>query len=207
MSKRKYENICNLLGSRFKKLVVMEILEETDRHKHKLIKCLCDCGNTKIVTGNRFRRREVGSCGCLRRDPVYKKEEITYRPARENSKINNPWIASAKNVYSKYKDGNLSFEDFLKLSQKNCYYCDNKPQNVNNHYITKYKKFSKERINNGYFTYNGLDRVDNTRKHDLDNVVPCCIICNKAKLDKSQQSFFLWIKKVYDFHHLSDIKL
>lgn len=37
---------------------------------------------------------------------------------------------------------------------------------------------------------NGLDRVDNTRGYEPDNVVPCCIICNRMKSSASMSEFF-----------------
>ena len=30
-------------------------------------------------------------------------------------------------------------------------------------------------------TSGGLDRMDNTRGYELDNVIPCCVFCNKLK--------------------------
>lgn len=44
----------------------------------------------------------------------------------------------------------------------------------------------------------GLDRVDSSRGYELDNVVPCCTRCNKAKNNMSQASFIEHIIKIYN---------
>ena len=186
------------LNHKFGKLVVIEILP-SDKFKHKRALCRCDCGNEKIFTMNRLRNGEASSCGCFRKQTANDASEIAYRKGKENGRIKNPVIGSAKHVYnSRYKDGNLSFDDFMIMSQRDCYYCGGAPSNVSNHYITRQKKYSEERISNGYFKYNGLDRIDNSKSHDLDNVVPCCIHCNKAKLDRDKEEFLFWVKKVYE---------
>lgn len=48
--------------------------------------------------------------------------------------------------------------------------------------------------------YNGLDRVDSKLPHNINNVVPCCIHCNKAKLDRTQDEFYAWVEKVHRLH-------
>jgi hypothetical protein len=97
-----------------------------------------------------------------------------------------PQIISAKRVYHRYQDGNLLFDEFIKLSQINCRYCGAGPSNTTNWYISCIKgkpNTSQNLIDNGNFTYNGLDRIDNTKSHYTDNVVPCCFNCNRAKND------------------------
>ncbi len=42
----------------------------------------------------------------------------------------------------------------------------------------------------------GIDRVDNTRGYEPDNVVPCCSRCNTSKLAMSREQFVGMCKKV-----------
>lgn len=88
-----------------------------------------------------------------------------------------------KSEHSGYDDGNLTKEQFCKLSQLNCFYCDSGFSNT----------YKKRKI---IFNYNGLDRVDNTQKHDYDNSVTCCKWCNWAKSTLSLKDWFDWIKKI-----------
>ena len=52
-----------MLNKRFTKLVVIEQLD----FPNNSWKCLCDCGNTRIVSENKLLRGEAKSCGCLQR--------------------------------------------------------------------------------------------------------------------------------------------
>lgn len=53
----------NLIGLRFGRLVVIDI----DHHGRGWFwKCKCDCGNEKIVRGDRLKNKDYQSCGCLR---------------------------------------------------------------------------------------------------------------------------------------------
>jgi hypothetical protein len=104
-----------------------------------------------------------------------------------------------KRIYQKYKVGahrrgysfELSYQQFLDIIFKDCYYCGSKPSNninINNN----------ESLKDSNIFYSGIDRVDNSNGYEVDNVVPCCINCNIAKRSMSKESFIEWIKKVYD---------
>ena len=41
-----------------------------------------------------------------------------------------------------------------------------------------------------------LDRVDNTKHYFVENVVPCCLICNKMKMDLSIEIFYKHIELI-----------
>lgn len=43
----------------------------------------------------------------------------------------------------------------------------------------------------------GVDRVDNSKGYTLDNCVPCCGMCNKAKSNKPLEYFLAWVSRVY----------
>lgn len=47
------------------------------------------------------------------------------------------------------------------------------------------------------FVYSGLDRVDSKRGYTLNNVVPACIICNRAKTDLTREEWVAWIARAY----------
>ena len=188
------------VGQKFGKLLVVGLVN-FNRHGQRRVRCICDCGKEKIATLNRLKMGETQSCGCLRIDNANKqlKKAVKYNP-NIKAKLE-PRLATAKIIYrSRYSDGNLTFDDFLRLSQQNCYYCESPPSNTTNYYITKDNRYSKERQLMGYFTYSGLDRIDSNLSHDIDNVVPSCIHCNKAKLNYSREDFFAWIEKVYNLH-------
>lgn len=57
-----------MVGKKFGRLTV---LEEVQDHKGRWL-CLCDCGNTKEVSGNHLRNGSIRSCGCLRKENAAK---------------------------------------------------------------------------------------------------------------------------------------
>lgn len=185
----------DLTGQRFGKLIV---LRECYRKKNVYWLCACDCGNQTTVMGVSLRNGHTTSCSCARFDGALK--------TAKKMLSKDPKLTSARHVYGGYKDGNLTFENFLYLTQKPCYYCGTGPENSNvyNKYNRKKKTTVLTNIADGDFHYNGLDRVDNNKPHHVDNVVPCCKWCNSAKMNRSSSEFEEWIAKA--FHMLENRK-
>jgi hypothetical protein len=112
-------------------------------------------------------------------------------------------IQSIKSVYRRYstwKDplSDISIEQFYYLSQQNCFYCDGGPSNKINAPLTD-KKSSAMAKAEGWFVYNGLDRIDSTKSHTIDNVVSCCKTCNLMKNNLSLDAFLVWAKRLQAF--------
>lgn len=174
----------DLTGKTFHLLTVIKIAYKVrTKNKFKTYwNCICKCGNLHVTEGQSLRSGTTKSCGCYK---------LTYR------KSTNPKMVSAYAVYNHagmYSSDGITFDDFLILSQQLCYYCGTPPSN-------RVNKVAKGRRNydDYWFTYNGLDRVDNTKGHTLENCVPCCFMCNAAKSSKTKQQFLNWIEKVYKY--------
>ena len=45
-----------------------------------------------------------------------------------------------------------------------------------------------------------IDRVDSDRGYTKENSVTCCKYCNFAKHTMSEDDFYKWIRKVYEFN-------
>lgn len=194
----------DMLGKKFNKLTLIEFTDKTTADGHAIGRFTCDCGGEKYAQLSNVRGGTITSCGCLRLESARKAIKISHKLLLERGVWSkDPKMGSAKQRYHEsYSDGNLSFEDFFKISQLNCYYCDAPPANSSNYYKYDYKnkiKSSTYRVENGTFIYNGLDRIDSSKIHDLDNVVPCCAHCNRAKMARTQPDFLDWIERVYNF--------
>lgn len=159
--------------------------------------CLCDCGNYINVRTRDLNTNNTKSCGCLKREVLSSTEQkdklISY------STKYHPRISSARRVWRDYTNRFkniicITFEIFLEKSQMNCYYCGIFPQNKINTFI--YQKSIQYNIDNGDFIYSGLDRINSDRYYTEDNIVPCCIACNRAKSDYSMDEFLLWVDKL-----------
>jgi hypothetical protein len=70
----------------------------------------------------------------------------------------------------------LSYEQFLSLQEQPCHYCGSSL--------------------NPQATGSSLDRVDNDRGYEPDNVVTCCKTCNQGKMDQSVSDFRAWVLRV-----------
>lgn len=55
----------SLIGQRFGRLVVTEMLDERNKHGRIVYKCKCDCGNEVTVLGNSLTTGHTVSCGCI----------------------------------------------------------------------------------------------------------------------------------------------
>jgi len=161
-----------------------------------LWEALCDCGNITYVIPSVATRKKgpIKSCGCYK---------IT--SSSINNRTYDPIISSARKIWRHtYMDGNITFDDFYRLSQLPCYYCGDVPYNEYN--ISQVDKTSDYQRIHGKFIYNGLDRIDNAKGHTLDNVVTCCKRCNWMKNNTPQKEFILHIHKMYNhmvFNHPS----
>lgn len=170
----------NLLNKKFGDLLVIEEYENIDNRV--AWKCKCDCGNIKVVIAKYLKNGRVISCGCSRSTRAWKNKT--------------PKEATAMKIWKeRYNDG-ISFEDFYKLSQLPCNYCRAEPSNIANAYDGDLNsKYARE---NGTFIFNGLDRVNNSLNHTLENCVSCCRWCNLAKRERPIEDFKQWVKELYN---------
>ena len=88
--------------------------------------------------------------------------------------------------FNKYKENakrknivfSLSKEEFIIFWQKSCYYCNDEIKTI------------------------GLDRVSNIKGYGIENVVPCCHICNGMKEEMTQFEFLSQCKKIINNNKL-----
>ncbi len=179
MSKR-----IDLTEQKFGKLTVISEAERINGSIAWL--CLCDCGNYLTTKSKYLKNGDTKSCGCITIENRHHFAKLMITARTQFT----PIIASARNVWrDNYYE--LSFEDFYKLSQLNCHYCDNLPNNSKS--LKTCRNRSLLSIENSVFIYNGLDRVDSFKSHTMDNVVPCCWICNRAKSNRTYDQFIMHI--------------
>jgi hypothetical protein len=157
--------------------------------------CLCDCGNTTKVITHYLISGNTQSCGCLRKEKAKENIKSTF-PI--NTKYE-PRITSARRIWRSYCENDidctLTFEEWYNISQQNCFYCSSEPKNKHNGFISK-KDSSEYAKDNGWFIYNGLDRIDNTKPHIIDNVVAACWNCNCYKRCLNLEDFYKQINNL-----------
>ena len=164
--KRGYASLIDLTGEKFGRLTVIRRIPN-NKSETAMWLCRCECRKETIVGGYSLRSDNTKSCGCLKDELIGALNRIDFGVASMRSLINSYKIRAKKHGI-KYK---LTEKQFANLTQKDCYYCGAKPNNV----------FGRSGGTNGEYIYNGLDRVDNNKDYTIDNVVPCCKRCNRAK--------------------------
>lgn len=149
--------------------------------------CQCECGSIKEyhvsnLTGGvkALAMGKVFSCGCKSSLPFgVSASKAAYRNYRINAK-------------SRGYEFRITWEEFLDITKNNCHYCGTPPKN-------KIGATTPTKRGNGYYVYNGMDRMDNDEGYNLNNVVPCCRRCNRAKDVMGREEFLAWVKRIYEY--------
>ena len=139
------------------------------------------------ILDNNTKSFHTKSCGCLQKEKARENGKKNALPKGEYAKrclyLNYKTRCEKKNL--KFE---LSREEFDKIIQSNCHYCNTEPSN-----------FFKNRKNiNLSLKYNGIDRKDPRRGYEHDNILPCCGDCNYMKNDLLFEVFIDKIKKIRD---------
>jgi hypothetical protein len=124
----------------------------------------------------------------VKADPTRRKEIL--KRSFQKSKTNEEFIArnrarrqTPKSIFSIYKDAayvrKLSFDLTLDLfvdwhGKTDCFYCSLHISTI------------------------GIDRIDSDKGYTIDNIVPCCKVCNKMKMDLSVAEFKKQIKLIFN---------
>lgn len=168
--------IKNRVGERIGKLVVIELVGQTER-SNAIWLCQCDCGNTAKVVSMNLREGNTTSCGCNKHKDRLPPGESSINQIFKSYK----YSANRRNIVFE-----ITKEKFLSLVNSSCYYCKSAP--------SRYFKNHNAKV--GVY-YNGIDRLDNTQGYTTNNVVPCCTSCNRAKSEMSIDEFKIWLNRVY----------
>lgn len=166
----------------------------------KFAQCACSCGTERRVLLKNLKNGRSRSCGCLNKEIVR-----AMRHGLPNG------VCARNQTFLAYKRGadkrNLSFlitkEEFTSLSQQNCHYCGTSPNKTTR--LGESRKRNGQYGVNGEFTYNGIDRKDNTIGYEILNCLPCCTTCNYAKSNKTYEDFLSWINNLILYQNKSKV--
>lgn len=182
----------DLSGAKFNNLLAIQY--EYSKNKHSFWSFLCDCGNTVTKEARYVKNGRIKSCGCLR----YKTSSIIGKKYGKLTKEEG--YSTKRYLYNLYRKGarrrnytyELSFQETIDLTSQNCYYCG----------IAPYKIIDRDDYF-GSYTYNGIDRIDNSKGYSVENCVPCCFVCNRAKGIMTQEQFKEWVDSLYN-HYIKE---
>lgn len=144
------------------------------RTKMWSVQCL-SCGGRTTTSWQAVRLKGCHACTmkARRKDPEHVAAVIAQTAWRNGARVRGlAW--------------ELTLEDVARIMRSPCHYCGASDSNeVRKRGLT--------------FRHNGCDRVDNARGYHPDNVVPCCAVCNRAKLTMGYADFVAWLDRVATF--------
>jgi 5-methylcytosine-specific restriction endonuclease McrA len=155
------------------------LLSDTYVNAHTKLNCKCPSGHSYSITWNDWTNGyRCKQCFCDR-----------LKIGRNEAAKNSLYADYRCNAIKRKRNYEflLTKEEFLNLTSQNCFYCGSPPSSI-----------KKNTHNNGDYVYNGIDRIDNSKGYVLDNCVPCCKNCNRAKMSLTQEEFKTLITNIYD---------
>ena len=163
------------VGTKINHLTIIKLTGKRNNGHRTKIMCLakCDCGNEFETLIESIISGQTSSCGCQRKK---------YENSAER-KIFNNYKNSAKNRNYEFK---LSFDELKNIIYQSCHYCGSQPH-------------VKKEVYGDKVITNGIDRIDNNKGYLIDNVIPCCFVCNRAKSTMSYNDFIDWLNDVSQF--------
>jgi 5-methylcytosine-specific restriction endonuclease McrA len=135
--------------------------------------CKCDCGNEIWVFVKHLYSEQVRHCGCKF---IEQHKNSAFKIVLRNYK---------KHAKARGYEFDLKDNEFAIMTQQTCHYCGKVPSTVCKNAKT------------GSFTYNGIDRKDSLSGYSINNCVPCCMTCNRAKLDVTYNNFIDLVRKIH----------
>lgn len=178
---QKSKRTIDLTSRRFGRLLVLEYIGLNNK-RAAVWKCQCDCGNICNAESSSLRQQTKQSCGCLM-------IELSKETKNFQRELLNPETKGITTIFKNYRTAaktrniefNLTLKDFEDNIFKECYYCGRPPQNK---IIMSHNRELK---------YNGLDRIENDEGYHKENILPCCITCNRMKMDMGLIEFSSYI--------------
>lgn len=145
-----------------------------------LVRARCECGNEKDVRLGNLVRGTSTRCFECRDVNAARPRSPAGHEARNRIFLNYKSAARQRG-----RTWEISSRLFCELTTRPCDYCGAPPGNT-----------TRDRRGDGAFVYSGLDRVDPSGHYIPENVVPACIVCNRAKADMSREQFWSWILSI-----------
>lgn len=185
MKIKKLERLSSYINTTHNNMKVIDVVEKNNR---AMLKVKCHCGKDFITRVDFIVGNKIKSCGCS------KSNHLKDRNRKYNHKKLPNFQAAINILYRRYKKGaqerGLAFEldadVFVKIIKENCKYCGVEPRQ---------EIMSVE--STGILKYNGIDRFDNSKGYEKDNVVACCKRCNFFKGGIDGEDFIELVGKIH----------
>ncbi len=131
--------------------------------KSLVYKCRCKCGKEHNKYAFILRLNDYGLVCRHHPDIEARAKAKVFRDYQRNCRI-------------REREWSLTDEQAEVLFQEKCFYCGVEPSNT-------------KTVDNSIYTYNGIDRIDNSIGYTVNNSVSCCTKCNMMKSTMSAEEF------------------
>lgn len=152
-----------MIGCKFGKLTVVDVIRVHDPKKPYITcRCVCECGAERTISPYSLNNDRRTSCSHKCR---------IYRPKMPSG------MANANQVYKLYINYakkanipfNISFDDFLSLTQAPCSVCNQRPS-------VKWQSAEPDYSGrNGAYCHNKIAYIDRDIGYDMSNVLTVCL--------------------------------
>lgn len=194
-------NAIDMTGKVYNKWKVIKKVEGSGKRTGGaawIAECL-GCNNTYVVKGANIRSgmsKQCLKCGCKHGHDLQKGQTRTKRTPQESA-YHYLFLQLRKEAKKRGFEWALTESDTHELVSQNCTYCNTEPSLICN--PLRHMNLSQSRVDGSTIKRGGIDRVDSRLGYVPGNVVPCCVKCNSAKMDRSVDDFIAWARKLVDF--------
>lgn len=143
----------DLLGQKFGRLKVIEKMPSKD--SRSMWRCICDCGNEKVVSGRNLKKGLTRSCGCLQREIFAKNTNNPPTHKSTGTRLHNEWRAMKARCYIK------SCSNYEHYGANGIRVCSE--------WKNDFDAFKKWALANGYKDELTIDRIDVEKDYSPDN--------------------------------------
>ena len=184
---------------RYGRLSVIKHNGKDDRGKHLWL-CKCDCGNEKVVVADNLSSGKSKSCGCLKKEFLSKSgNQFGLYKDRQQAMMKVQYShLKRRHKQNKMNGKILDFNTFSELSKSECKYCGLEYSKEIEDRLNESN--NKKRLSDEILKINGIDRIDSNVGYTKENSVSCCKYCNFAKHTMSEDDFYKWIRRVYEYN-------
>ena len=176
-------------------IFIKSVMYEKGRAKFNVV--CTNCGREyKLNPLDIIGKNERSCCSkcCPKNTQDYSKKALSPKEAQISIVFSN-YKSKCKMKGREFK---LDKKDFTKLVLSDCHYCGSKPSNLR-------KDEAKSRRGSKTNCYlNGVDRVDSEKGYTIENSLPCCEDCNRAKRNLSYNQFLTMVKNIYETLNLKE---
>ena len=187
------DNIKDLTGQRFERLIVIKF-HKTYKNKAYWL-CKCDCGTEKIIQGVVLTQKNTFSCGCLNKDRI---SEIGRAPKPKGQdschykgyKLLSGRYYNSLHISAKKRDliFDCSKEQIYSLIEKQKFKCALSNVDI----VLSPSNTLKEHTAS-------LDRIDSSKGYTMDNIQWIHKDLQSLKMDLKNPDYILWCHKISNY--------